>query len=136
MDNSNVSQLHIKAAALDNNLAYFKRQLAPKCKTLVVVKAFGYGSSAILVANHLKSKVDYFAVAYAQEGIALKNAGIECPIIVFYPQYESIDSIIDYALEPALFTPPFIEAFAKALNQKNKTFVKTNDFTRFTLKNK
>ena len=87
-----------------------------------VVKADAYGLGAVTIAKHLLDLgTDWLAVAYAQEGIALRNAGIECPIIVFYPQYESIDSIIDYALEPALFTPPFIEAFAKALNQKNKT---------------
>ena len=84
-----------------------------------VVKADAYGLGAVTIAKHLLDLgTDWLAVAYAQEGIALRNAGIECPIIVFYPQYESIDSIIDYALEPALFTPPFIEAFAKALNQK------------------
>jgi alanine racemase len=111
MDNSNVSQLHIKAAALDNNLAYFKRQLAPKCKTLVVVKAFGYGSSAILIANHLKSKVDYFAVAYAQEGIALRKSGIETPILVLHPQSDNLDLIIEYKLEPNLYSKKILDSF-------------------------
>ncbi len=111
MDNSNVSQLQIKASALDNNLAYFQRQLAPQCKTLVVVKAFGYGSSALLVANHLKSKVDYFAVAYTEEGIALRKSGIETPILVLHPQQDNLHLIIEHKLEPNLYSRKILDAF-------------------------
>ncbi len=111
MDNSNVSQLHIKAEALDNNLSFFQRQLAPTCKTLVVLKAFGYGSSAILVANHLKSKVDYFAVAYALEGIALRKSGIKTPILVLHPQADNLDLIIEYNLEPNLYSKKILDVF-------------------------
>jgi alanine racemase len=110
-ENSQVNQLQIKASALDNNLTYFQRQLKPKCKTLVVVKAFGYGSSALLVAEHLEPKVDYFAVAYAEEGIALRKSGITTPILVLHPQADNLDLIIQHNLEPNLYSKKILHDF-------------------------
>ena len=80
--NNHVSILEIDGKALAHNLNYFKNKLNQNTKILAVVKAFGYGSDGVLVADFLKDKVDYFAVAYAHEGIALREANIKTPILV------------------------------------------------------
>ena len=80
--NNHVTVLEIDGNALEHNLHYFKNKLEADTKTLVVVKAFGYGSDAAKIAKLIENNVDYFAVAYTDEGIALRKARIEKPILV------------------------------------------------------
>ena len=92
--NNHVTVLEIDGNALEHNLHYFKNKLHQKTKILAVVKAFGYGSDAAKVASFLKDKVDYFAVAYAHEGIALRKAKIATPILVLHPQIQNFNQIM------------------------------------------
>ncbi|MDP3314279.1 alanine racemase [Lutibacter sp.] len=104
MENSHLTTLEIDFNAIDFNLSFFKKKLKKNTKILVVVKAFGYGSDAIEIAKHLVSKVDYFAVAYVEEGIALRVAGIKTPILVLHPQKQNLDKLIKYQLEPNIYS--------------------------------
>lgn len=111
MANNHVTILEIDNQALEHNLNYFKSKLNPETKILAVVKAFGYGSDGVLVGDFLKDKVDYFGVAYAQEGIALREAGIETPIMVLHPQIQNFDALINHRLEPCLYNFKTLDAF-------------------------
>lgn len=111
MENNNVTTLEINLNAIDFNFNYFKSKLHENTKLLVVVKAFGYGSSAVEIAKFLAPKVDYFAVAYLDEGIALRNAGIETPILVLHPQKINLKKIIEYNLEPNIYSLNLLKAF-------------------------
>ena len=111
--NNHVTVLEIDANAIKHNLNFFKQQLQPETKMLVVVKAFGYGSDGVEVAKIVENDVDYFAVAYTQEGIALREAGIEKPILVLHPQIANISSIVKHRLEPNLYNFKILEAFLK-----------------------
>ncbi|MFD1294914.1 alanine racemase [Lutibacter holmesii] len=122
MENNHVSVLNIDLNAIDFNVNYFKSKLKNTTKLLVVVKAFGYGSSAAKIAKHLASKVDYFAVAYVDEGIALRNAGIKTPILVLHPQKQNLAKIIEHCLEPNIYASALLHDFitiAKAKNLSN-----------------
>lgn len=118
MSNNHVTVLEIDGNALDHNLNYFKSKLEPTTKILAVVKAFGYGSDGVLVAKHLQDKVDYFAVAYAHEGIALREAGVKTPILVLHPQIPNLQSIIDFKLEPNLYNYKIFTAFLNLADEK------------------
>ncbi|MFY7671127.1 alanine racemase [Tenacibaculum sp. MEBiC06402] len=109
--NNHVTVLEIDANAVLHNLQYFKKRLQPNTKILAVVKAFGYGSDAIEIAKIVKDHVDYFSVAYCNEGIALREAGIETPILVLHPQIQNIADIVKYRLEPNLYNFKIFEAF-------------------------
>ncbi len=109
--NNHVTVLEIDGNALQHNLQYFKRKLERTTKVLVVVKAFGYGTEAVKIAKFLRKDVDYFAVAYTDEGIALREAGIETPILVLHPQIQNLQLIIDYKLEPNLYNFKILTAF-------------------------
>lgn len=109
--NNHVTVLEIDGSALEHNLNYFKQKLNPETKILAVVKAFGYGSNSIKVAQFLEDKVDYFAVAYATEGIALREAEIKSPILVLHPQIQNLQSIVDFCLEPNLYNFKIFNAF-------------------------
>lgn len=115
--NNHVTILEIDANAVIHNLAFFKEKLQPKTKILVVVKAFGYGSEAIEIAKIVQDKVDYFAVAYSYEGILLREAGIETPILVLHPQIQNLNEIVKYRLEPNLYNFKIFDAFIKIADE-------------------
>ena len=115
---NHVTVLEIDGNALEHNLNYFKQKLNPETKILAVVKAFGYGSDGAKVASFLDDKVDYFAVAYADEGIALRNEGVKKPILVLHPQIPTLDEIVTYHLEPNLYSLKILDAFLELADKK------------------
>ena len=118
-----VTRLEIDLNALRHNYTYLKNKLKPDVKMMAVVKAFGYGSDACEVALELeKMGVFYFAVAYASEGAALREAGITSPILVLHPQPDNFPVILEKCLEPSLYSSRIFNAFnafAKAHSQQN-----------------
>jgi len=87
---------------------------------MVMVKAFGYGSGGFEIAKLLEHhKVDYLGVAFADEGISLKTAGIHLPIMVLNPENTSFEAIIQHRLEPEIYGIKGLKAFLKIAEQKN-----------------
>ena len=119
MSNNHVTILEIDANAMAFNLQFFKAKLKPSTKVLVVVKAFGYGSDAVKIAEFLSDKVDYFAVAYTDEGVRLREAGIQNPILVLHPQIPNFELLITHSLEPNLYSFNGLTAFHQLLEKKN-----------------
>jgi len=115
--------LEIDLSALTHNFNYLKSKLQPQTKFLAVVKAFAYGSDSVEIAKHLqKLNIDYFAVAYINEGIALRDAGITTPILVLHPQSINFKILIERCLEPSIYSPHVLNEFiktAEALSQNN-----------------
>lgn len=96
--------LSVNLSALAQNLQAFRRRLSPGTKTMVMVKASSYGSGGHEVARVLQqANVDYLTVAYPDEGVALRKAGVEMPIMVMSPSIDSFDRMILWNLEPELF---------------------------------
>ncbi len=111
--------LEINLNAISHNLNYYKSRLKPATKMMVMVKAFGYGNGGYEIAKLLSHhKVDYLGVAFADEGIALKNAGIELPIMVLNPETTSFAAMIQYHLEPEIYSIKGLNAFLKLAEQK------------------
>lgn len=104
--------LEIDLTALRHNYQYISAKLNPHTKMLGVVKAFGYGSDAIAIAKELvQLGVDYFAVAYANEGVALRNAGIQTPILVLHTLPIHYKTIVEHCLEPSIYSLKLLESF-------------------------
>ncbi|GAA4892386.1 hypothetical protein GCM10023311_16080 [Flaviramulus aquimarinus] len=104
--------LEIDLKALHHNFKYLKSKLQPNTKFLAVVKAFAYGSDAYEVANYLqKLGVDYFAVAYINEGVELRKSGITKPILVLHPLAVNFKKLIEFALEPSLYNAKILNEF-------------------------
>lgn len=123
MPKASETVLEIDLKSLEHNYRYLRSRLNSDTKFLAVVKAFGYGSDAVAIAKKLEQlKVDYFAVAYAKEGVALRDAGIQTPILVLHPQAANFEEIIKRCLEPNLYALKVLSDFldmAKKLEQKN-----------------
>ncbi len=122
MGNNHVTVLEIDLNAIEHNLNEFKTKIHPETKVMAVVKAFGYGSSAVEIARFLEPKVSYFAIAYLDEGIALRNAGIKAPILVLHPQKINLEQIIKFNLEPNVYSVSLLKDFiekAESLKVQN-----------------
>lgn len=119
MLNNHITVLEINLNAIEHNVNYFKSKLKKSTKILAVIKAFGYGSDAIALARFLNDKVAYFAVAYVDEGIALREAGIEKPILVLHPQLTNFNDIIEHCLEPNIYSFKVLNEFMAVLKAKN-----------------
>lgn len=111
--------LEINLNAISHNLNFYKSKLKPTTKMMVMVKAFGYGSGGFEIAKLLEyHKVNYLGVAFADEGIALKNAGILLPIMVLNPEATSFSSIIQHKLEPEIYSLKGLRAFLQIAEQR------------------
>ncbi len=112
--------LEINLKALTQNFNYLKSKLQPGVQFMGVVKAFAYGSDSVVIAQKLQElKADYLAVAYASEGVVLRDAGNKLPILVLHPQTVNFDKIAERCLEPGIYSPLMLKrfiAFAESLN--------------------
>jgi alanine racemase len=96
--------LEINLNALVHNLNYYRSLLNPGVKIMAMVKAFSYGSGSFEIANILQfHQVDYLTVAYADEGVELRKAGINLPVMVMNPDQESFDTMFKHQLEPEIY---------------------------------
>jgi len=114
--------LEVNLNALVNNLNVYKSYLPKTTGVIAMVKAFSYGSGSIEVASLLeKQHIDYLAVAYADEGVELRKNGIQKPIIVMNPDAVDFDRMLEYNLEPEIYSLQILHeliSFSKALNFK------------------
>lgn len=109
--------LKIQLNNLVHNLNRYRSLLKPGVKTMAMVKAFSYGSGQAEIARLLShNRVDYLAVAYADEGVELRRQGIKLPIMVMNPEPETFDQIIQFQLEPELYSFRILNNFLDALS--------------------
>lgn len=104
--------LEINLNGIVHNLKQYQQLLQPATKVMAMVKAFAYGSGGAEIAGILQyHKVDYLGVAYADEGVELRRAGISLPIMVMNPEESSFDVIVENNLEPELYSFELLTAF-------------------------
>lgn len=109
--------MEVDLNALAGNLQFYRAKLQPGVKIMAMVKAFSYGSGSFEIANLLQyHKVDYLAVAYTDEGIALRKGGIKMPIMVMSPEPSAFDAIVRYKLEPELYNLEILKSFISFVN--------------------
>ncbi len=118
--------LEIDLGALAHNYRFLRSKLPKDVKMMGVVKAYGYGSEAAAVSKKLDELgIDAIGVAYTAEGIAVREAGIEKPVLVLHPQSVNFEEIIEHCLEPSIYSEFVLKEFIKTaekLGQKNYPF--------------
>ena len=108
--------LEVDLDAMVHNLNHFRS--LTDAHIAVMVKAFSYGSGSREIASLLQyHRVDYLMVAFADEGIELRAAGITIPIAVMNPEREAFDNMIMFNLEPEIYALDILEDFNQALNK-------------------
>lgn len=114
--------LEVNMNAFQQNLKKIRGVLKPGVKTMAVVKAFGYGTGSYEMANLLQEQgIDYLTVAFADEGVALRKAGITVPIMVMNAEPGTFDALTNHLLEPELYSESILEAFLQHLDKEGFT---------------
>jgi alanine racemase len=114
--------LEINLNALVDNLNYYRSLLKPPTKIICMVKAFAYGAGAYEVAKTLQEhRVDYLAVAVADEGRDLREAGISASIIIMNPELSAFKTMFDYKLEPEVYNFYLLDALIKDAEKQGIT---------------
>ncbi|MCL5127169.1 alanine racemase [Algibacter sp. L4_22] len=112
MSKAKETVLEIDLKKLKHNFEYLKSRLNKDTLFLAVVKAFAYGNEASEIANYLENLgVDYFAVAYIDEGVALRKSGVTKPILVLHPQTVNFKILIENNLEPSIYNSKILKEF-------------------------
>lgn len=115
---SHSTVLEVDMDAMVHNLNYFRSLVPSQTMIAVMVKAFSYGSGAGEIASLLQYQgVNYLMVAFADEGVELRAAGITIPIAVMNPEPEAFDHMIEFNLEPEIYSLELLEAFDRALGK-------------------
>ena len=116
------TMLEIDLDAITHNLKVYQQQLLPGVKLMAMVKAFSYGSGGFEIANLLQfHKIDFLAVAYADEGVELRKAGISLPLMVMNAEESTFDVLVQYGLEPELYSFAIVSAFDQYLKRSGMT---------------
>jgi len=104
--------MEINLNTLLGNLNFYRSKLKPGVKVMAMVKAFSYGSGTFEVANMLQyNKADYLAVAYIDEGLALRQAGINLPLVVLNPESSAFDKLAEHKLQPVIYSFGLLDDF-------------------------
>ena len=114
--------LEVNLNALVANLNYYRSFLHPDTKIVCMIKADGYGSGAVEIAKTLQEhRVDYLAVAVADEGVTLRKAGITSNIMIMNPELTAFKTMFDYDLEPEVYSFRLLDALIKAARKEGIT---------------
>ncbi len=114
--------LEINLNALIDNLNFFRSKLKPETKMVCMIKASAYGAGSYEIAKTLQEhKVDYLAVAVADEGSELRKAGITSSILIMNPELSAFKTMFDYKLEPEVYSFHLLEALIKAAEKEGIT---------------
>ncbi len=115
-EKSHQTVMEINLNAMMHNLNVYRQKIEPSTKIMLMVKASAYGAGSTEIANMLQfQKVDYLTVAYADEGVELRQAGITLPIMVMRPETLHFDVMIQHQLEPEIYNMQSFEAYAKTV---------------------
>jgi len=116
---SHETVLNIYLPRLVSNLNHYRAKLSQDTGIMAMVKAFSYGSGSYEIANLLQFHgVNYLGVAYADEGVELRKKGISLPILVLNPERNALPEMIDYCLEPEIYSFTRLEELLEVLKEK------------------
>ncbi len=114
--------LEVNLNAVVDNLNYFRSFLKPETKMVCMIKADAYGAGAVEIAKTLQDqRVDYLAVAVADEGVTLRKAGITANIMIMNPEMTAFKTMFDYDLEPEVYSFRLLDALIKAARKEGIT---------------
>ncbi len=111
--------LEINLSSVLHNLQQYQQVLTPSTKIMAMVKASSYGSGSYEIASILQfHKVDYLAVAYADEGVELRKGGISLPIMVMNAEPNTFDALVQFDLEPDIYSLELLHSFDAYLKKE------------------
>ena len=117
------TRLEINLSALAHNLKQYRLHIQPGTRVMAMVKAFSYGVGSVEVANLLQfNRVEYLSVAYVDEGVVLRKAGISLPIMVMNTEPSAFSSLVEYDLEPEIYSTEIATKLISFLKNEGVTY--------------
>ena len=114
--------LEVNLNAVVENLNYYRSFMKPETKLVCMIKADGYGAGAVEIAKTLQDhRVDYLAVAVADEGVTLRKNGITSNIMIMNPEMTAFKTMFDYDLEPEVYSFRLLDSLVKAAEKEGIT---------------
>ena len=114
--------LEVNLSAVVENLNYYRSFMKPETKLVCMIKANAYGAGAVEIAKTLQDqRVDYLAVAVADEGVTLRKNGITANIMIMNPEMSAFKTMFDYDLEPEVYSFRLLEALIRAAEKEGIT---------------
>ena len=114
--------LEVNLGALVENLNYYRSFMKPETKLVCMIKADAYGAGSVEIAKTLQDhRVDYLAVAVADEGATLRRNGITANIMIMNPEMTAFKTMFDYDLEPEVYSFRLLDALIKAAEKEGIT---------------
>jgi alanine racemase len=111
--------MEVNLNAMAQNLRQYRQLLEPATRVMAMVKAYGYGSGSFEIANLLQFHgVDWLGVAYADEGVVLRKAGIRVPIMIMNTENSSFDLLVEYNLQPVIYSLSLLRSFDRWLKKE------------------
>ena len=115
---SHTTTLEVNLDAMTHNVGYFRRFLPMNHRLVAMVKAHSYGAGDVEVAQLMQRLgVSYLAVAFADEGIVLREKGITMPIVVLNADAGSFDKMVAHSLEPEIYSFHSLEDFSRSVER-------------------
>jgi len=112
--------LLINLQSIAHNLNYYRSIINPATRIMAMVKAFGYGSGSWEIAGAMQfHRVDYLAVAYVDEGVTLRQSGIDLPIMVMNPNRDSLETMLAWQLEPEIYNQGLLDSLTGMMHLRN-----------------
>jgi len=111
-----LTYVEVNLSALKHNLQVYKTRLPKTVKLLSMVKADAYGTGAVRIAKYLdQNGIDYLGVAFVDEGVELRQNGVQLPIVIMNPDVENVDLYVHHKLEPAIYSFEQLDRFVSGL---------------------
>ena len=111
--------LEVNLSNVVKNLNFYRSFMKPETKLVCMIKADAYGAGAVEIAKTLQDhRVDYLAVAVADEGVTLRKNGITSNIMIMNPEMSAFKTMFDYDLEPEVYSFRLLDALVREA-QKN-----------------
>lgn len=118
---SHTTVLEVNLDAMTHNVGYFRSFLKMNHRLVAMVKAHSYGTGDVEVAQLMQHLgVSYLAVAFADEGVALREKGVKMPIVVLNADAGSFDQMVAYSLEPEIYSFHSLEDFVRSVERYGK----------------
>ncbi len=114
---THVTQITVNLRALQKNIRFYRSILSKYTRLMAVLKANAYGHGAVAIGRFLQAEgIDAFALAYTDEGISLRQAGIRIPLLIMNPSVHELGDILTYDLQPEIYSLAKLDAFGKQVN--------------------
>jgi len=115
-----ITKLKINLSTLGKNVNFYRSKIKKDTLILAMVKAQSYGGGITEIARFLETQhINYFGVAYADEGVTLRDHNIKLPILVMNPELDAFDDIIENELEPSIYSLELLDSFINTLIRRN-----------------